>query len=78
MRPVLFHRHAANYFKRLPADRWTQVLAAIELLRPIRPLTEIPNVRAMHGEWQGCWRIRIGSLRMIVRLIRQSNGIEVL
>jgi len=74
MRPVLFHRHAASYFKRLPNDRREQVLNAIETLRTTRPPAELPNVKAMQGEWHGCWRMRVGALRVIFRIVLQHDG----
>ncbi len=76
MRPVSFHRHAASYFKRLPADRRAQVVHAIETLRPPRPPAELPNVKPMAGEWAGCYRMRVGSLRVIFRMNRQADGAE--
>ena len=76
MRPVVFHRHAASYFKRLPGDRRAQIVSAIETLRPPRPPAELPNVKAMQGEWAGCWRMRVGSLRVIFRIVRQPDETE--
>lgn len=76
MRPVGFHRHAAGYFKRLPADRRAQVVSAIETLRVPRPPAELPNVKLMTGEWAGCSRMRVGSLRVIFRLARRADGTE--
>lgn len=77
MRPVSFHRHAASYFKRLPADRRAQVVSAIDTLRVPRPPAELPSVKLMAGEWAGCSRMRIGSLRVIFRIARQQDGAEV-
>jgi hypothetical protein len=33
MRPLTFHRHAANYLKRMPPERKAQVIAALEALK---------------------------------------------
>lgn len=68
MRPVAFHRHAAGYLKRMPADRKAQVMEAIQSLRSFQNPADHPNVKAMHGEWQGAWRLRVGSLRVIFRI----------
>jgi mRNA-degrading endonuclease RelE of RelBE toxin-antitoxin system len=75
MRPVAFHRHAASYLKRMPADRKAQVLAAIETLKPLSNPGDHPNVKAMQGEWAGTWRLRLGSLRVIFRIAKLPDPI---
>ena len=35
MREIALHGHAANYLKRMPADRKEQVITALQSLRPL-------------------------------------------
>jgi mRNA-degrading endonuclease RelE of RelBE toxin-antitoxin system len=78
MRPLAFHRHAANYLRRMPADRKAQVLEALEPLRTVADPVTNPNVKAMLGKWAGALRLRVGSLRVIFRIAQTPDGSEVL
>jgi mRNA interferase RelE/StbE len=38
--------------------------------------TDIGDVSPLHGEWQGCYRLRVGEYRVIFRRI--ADGLEIL
>jgi mRNA-degrading endonuclease RelE of RelBE toxin-antitoxin system len=50
----------------------------LSTLRTTRPPAELPNVKAMQGEWHGCWRMRVGSLRIIFRIVLQHDAAEAM
>jgi mRNA-degrading endonuclease RelE of RelBE toxin-antitoxin system len=78
MRSLAFHRHAANYLKRMPADRKTQVLVGLESLQLLDNPGDHPNVKAMQGQWSSAWRLRVGDLRVIFRIAQLPGGDEVI
>ncbi len=72
MRRIVFHRHAAKYLQKMPADRKSQILGAVKnLATALEPLSG-PNVKAMAGEWEGAYRLRVGSYRVIFSFQRKS------
>lgn len=77
MREISIHRTAVSYLKRMPADRKAQVIAALESLRPLIRVGDHPNLKAMQGEWADLWRMRVGALRVILRIRQISGGGEV-
>ena len=60
MREVVYHRNAARYLKRMPADRKEQVKSALADISTLVDVLTHPGVRAMKGEWDGCFRLYIG------------------
>lgn len=78
MREISLHRHAANYLGRMPADRKTQIIAALESLCPLIRPGDHPNVKVMQGEWADLWRMRVGALRVIFRIGQIPGGGEVI
>ncbi|MEQ1861695.1 MAG: type II toxin-antitoxin system RelE/ParE family toxin [Chthoniobacteraceae bacterium] len=69
MRRIALHRHARNYFQRRPRDRQTQVRAALQAVAALPDPASSPNVRPMSGEWVECLRLRVGSYRVVLRVI---------
>ncbi len=80
MREVLYHRHAARYLKRMPADRKEQVKAAVAEVAALPEVPAHPNVRPMKGDWEGCFRLRVGRYRAIFKLTAAETAelLEVL
>lgn len=78
MREISLHRHAANYLKRMPEDRRGQMIAALGSLREVAHIGEHPHVKAMRGEWDGQWRMRVAALRVIFRMVRSPEGAEAI
>ena len=66
-RQILFHRHAAKYLKKMPAERKAQVLDAVRTLATLIDPTASPNVSKLAGGWDGAWRLRVGSYRVIFK-----------
>ena len=62
----------------MPADRKGQMIAALESLRPLVNPGEHPHVKAMRGEWEDLWRMRVGTLRVIFRVGQLPEGGEVI
>lgn len=54
----------------MPPDRQAQVRAALQAAAALADLASSPNLRPMSGEWAGCHRLRIGSYRAILRVLR--------
>lgn len=80
MREVAYHRHAARYLRRMPADRKEQLKAALDQLAGLEELLSHPNVKPMSGDWSGCLRLRVGVYRAIFRPVDDAAGsrLEVL
>ena len=80
MREVRYHRNAARYMRRMPADRKEQIKAAVAELAGLENLMQHPSIKPMSGDWPGCVRLRIGSYRAIIRPMDDEQGtrLEVL
>ena len=77
MHRVEFHKRARKALKRIPKERASQILAAIDRLAELPNPASHPNVRLMHGEWSGFSRMRVGSYRVIFRVREQESAAEV-
>ncbi len=71
---VVVHKRAASYIRRLPREQKERLKKALEELAhdPFRP-----GVKAMVGEWRGYYRLRVGNLRVIFWVDRESRTIYV-
>jgi len=80
MRQVVYHRHAARYLRRMPADRKEQVKAAVAQVADLDDPQSHPNVRVMGGQWNACLRLRVGRYRAIFRVVpdEEIERLEVL
>ena len=80
MRPVVYHRHAVRSLKRMPVERKEQIKAALADIAALPDLSAHPNVKAMKGEWSGCFRLRVGRYRAIFRFstIKDTEILETL
>lgn len=52
-------RQAARYLKRMPADCKQQVKEVVLEVAGLPDVTSHPNIRAMSGEWDGCFHLRL-------------------
>ena len=43
--------------------------AALQTLAPLSDIASSPNVRPMSGDWAGCYPLRVGSYRAILRVV---------
>lgn len=68
------HRHAGAYLKRMPADRKAQVVTALKALCSSEHPARHPQVKAMHGQWAGLHRLRVGSFRVVFRIAVFEEG----
>ena len=73
MRPVVYHRNAARYMRRMPADRKAQVKAAVDEVAALEAPLSHPNVKALGGEWSGCLRLRVGRYRAIFHIVADGG-----
>ncbi len=80
MRPVFYHKNAVRYLKRMPEDRKEQVKEAVNSVADCDDIPSQPNIRPMKGEWDGCFRLRVGSYRVIFLLsvVEGAEAIDVL
>jgi len=62
-------RGALRAMRRIPQDRVRQIFGALEELAVLPDPTTHQNVKAMKGDWQGSWRMRIGSYRAIFAVV---------
>ncbi|MDB4265374.1 type II toxin-antitoxin system RelE/ParE family toxin [bacterium] len=74
MRDIVYHRRAVRYLRRMPANRKEQAKVAIAEVSAFDDPSTHPNVKPMKGDWEGCYRIRIGSYRAIYRLAERDEG----
>jgi len=68
---ITFTRRALRDIRKLPKDVQRRVELAIDKL--------FDDVRAgdeLHGEWEGCWKLRAGDYRIIYR-IKSEALVEV-
>jgi len=73
MRPIVLHRNAARYLRRMPADRRAQMETALREVAAAEDPPALPNVKRMSGEWSGCARLRVGRYRAIFHLVDIEN-----
>lgn len=80
MRPVFYHKNAVRYLKRMPVDRKEQIKEAVNSVADCDDIASLPNIRPMRGEWEGCFRLRVGSYRVIFLLstVEGAEAIDVL
>lgn len=60
---VIVHRRAARYVGKLPADEKARLKERLSQL--LENPSQMSGAKAMHGEWQGYQRLRVGSLRIV-------------
>jgi len=63
MYKVVVHNRAARYLKRLPLKDQKKIKFILDQLS-MSPFT-MSGIKAMMGEWQGYFRLRIGDTRVI-------------
>lgn len=63
MAEVIVHKRVARYLKRLPAPEKARLKRALEEIG--REPVQGSQVRRMVGEWEGYYRVRVGSYRII-------------
>jgi mRNA interferase RelE/StbE len=62
-------RRAIRAMRRIPQDRVRQIFGALEELAALPDPTTHQNVKPMKGNWEGSWRMRIGSYRAIFAIL---------
>ncbi|MEM2866682.1 MAG: type II toxin-antitoxin system RelE/ParE family toxin [Candidatus Hadarchaeales archaeon] len=71
MTEITFTKRALRDVKKLPEKARRQIELAIDEL--------FDNVRAgdkLHGEWEGCWKLRAGDYRIIYK-IKSETSVEI-
>lgn len=53
----------------MPGDRQAQMRSALQAVAALSDPASSPNVRPMSGDWVGCQRLRVGSYRVIFRVV---------
>lgn len=74
MNRVQLHKKALKALQRIPSQRRVHILAALERLEHSSDPTQEAQVRAMQGQWQGNWRMRVGSYRIVFTLEAQKEN----
>ena len=80
MREILYHRCASRALKKIPVDRKEQIKAAIVTMAKQPNVLSHPSVKVMQGDWMNCMRLRVGTYRVIFRIVGDPSceRIEVL
>jgi mRNA-degrading endonuclease RelE of RelBE toxin-antitoxin system len=73
----LHRRHAARYLKKIPKKRQVQIVAALEEVASLKDIRTHPAIKELSGDVEGVYRLRVGSYRVLLRLIKE-NQIEVI
>lgn len=60
MRPIRLHSRARAYMRRMPAKRRQQMADTLKEVAALPDVTTHPRVRALSGEHQGNYRVRVG------------------
>jgi mRNA-degrading endonuclease RelE of RelBE toxin-antitoxin system len=76
VRQIKLHRRATQYLRRMPRDRQTQMVAALEEVAGYPDINNHPGIRKLTGQ-EGWFRLRVGSYRAILQP-QDSGEIEVL
>jgi mRNA interferase RelE/StbE len=66
-RRIVIHKSAVKYLEKMPADRKAQVFDALREIAAMTDPSANANVRKLAGAWEGAWRLRIGSYRVIFK-----------
>lgn len=74
MHRVEFHKKAEKSLKKMPQNRAQQILKAVRELAEMTDPSDHHQVIAMQGNWLGHWRMRVGSYRVIFRLIQEGDS----
>jgi len=72
---LIIHRRAASYLQKLPFHQQEPLKAALKRLAD-NPFNS-PHIKAMVGEWQGYYRLRVQNQRVIYWLDRENLIIYV-
>ena len=75
MYPVVIHRRAVRYLKKLPQDQQARIKHVLNEMSndPFR----LSNVKNMVGDWAGYQRMRVGSTRIIFWVDKDKKIIYV-
>lgn len=72
---LVLHRRAARYFKRQPQEQKARLKKRLDQLREAPD--SAPGSKAMHGEWHGYRRLRVGILRIVYWVDRDEKVIYI-
>lgn len=73
---VRVHREALKFYHRLEKEWQTKIDEAVEKLRE-DPWRKDLDVKRLHGEYTGYYRLRIGEIRIIYSLDKENKVIFV-
>ena len=80
--PLKFRKQAAKSLQKVGAEdslriknQLKHLLYAIEV-KGIIPFTEL-DIKKMRGEWDGFYRLRIGKIRIIFKVIFDNKALEI-
>lgn len=76
MRPIRLHRRAQAYLRRMPPKRREQMANTLKEVAALPDVTPHPRVRALTGEYEGNYRVRVGIYRAIFCLQDDGSGEE--
>lgn len=76
MRRIILHRRATRYLRRMPRERQTQMVAALEEVAGLDDISTHPGIRKLTGQ-DGWYRLRVGVYRAILQP-REDGQVEVL
>lgn len=68
MHRLEFTRRALQSMRPIPQDRVRQIIGALEELAAMTHPIPHRNLKAMKGDWEGSWRMRVGSYRVILSM----------
>ncbi len=74
MHRLALTRHALRAMRRIPQDRTRQIFDTLEELLVMPDPSTHQNLKAMKGDWRGCWRMCIGSYRAILTINPDSEA----
>ncbi len=67
---------AYKALKKFPLFHAQVILRKIHLLKHYDPL--MPNIKALKGEWQGVFRLRVGNYRIVFEIHQRSLAILII
>jgi len=73
---VTWTKTAESYYKRMAREYQQKVQEVVRELESAPSSSR--NVKRLHGEMEGLCRYRIGKLRMVFRVVEESNEVIII
>ena len=77
MRNIVLHKRAEKYLERMPKNRQSQMVEALESVASLEDITQHSGVKPLSGNLNGWFRLRVGGYRALLQL-RKNGELEII